>query len=61
VLQSKHWNIQSCGGVTGKLPDGKGPWCTDGQLAEYEPPVCPGGQEGQWHPGLYQEWGGGQD
>ena len=39
-----------------RLPDGKGPWCTDGQLAEYEPVVCPGGQEGQWHPGLYQEW-----
>ena len=35
-----------------KLPDGKGPWCTDGQMAEYEPAVCPGGQEGQWHPGL---------
>ncbi|GAB0203588.1 hypothetical protein GRJ2_002824400 [Grus japonensis] len=24
------------------------------QLAEYEPAVCPGGQEGQRHPGLYQ-------
>ena len=43
-------------GVAGKLPDGKGPWCTDGQSAEYEPAVCPGGQEGQWRPGLYQEW-----
>jgi len=38
--------------VTGKLPDRKGPWCTDGQSAEYEPAVCPGGQEGQRHPGL---------
>ena len=37
------------------------PWCTDGQSAEYEPAVCPGGQEGQWHPGLYQEWCGEQD
>ncbi|KAK4819370.1 hypothetical protein QYF61_001649 [Mycteria americana] len=25
-------------------------------LAEYEPAVCPGGQEGQLHPGLYQEY-----
>ena len=25
------------------------------QLADHEPAVCPGGQEGQWHPGLYQE------
>ena len=33
----------------------------DGQSAEYEPAVCPGGQEGQWHPGLYQEWCGEQD
>ena len=23
--------------------------------AEYKPTVCPGGQEGQWHPGLYQK------
>ena len=27
----------------------------DCQLAEQEPAVCPGGQEGQWHPGLYQK------
>ena len=27
--------------VAGKLPDEKGPWCTDGQSAEYEPTVCP--------------------
>ncbi|RMC13423.1 hypothetical protein DUI87_10961 [Hirundo rustica rustica] len=26
--------------------------------AEHEPAVCPGGQEGQWHPGLDQEWCG---
>ena len=24
------------------------------QLAEHEPAVHPGGQEGQWYPGLYQ-------
>jgi len=46
---------------TPRHPDGKGPWCTDGQAADYEPAVCPGGQEGQWHPGLYQEWCGEQD
>jgi len=26
-----------------------------GVLAEHEPAVCPGGQEGQRHPGLSQE------
>ena len=39
----------------------RSPWCTVGQSAEYEPAVCPGGQEGQWHPGLYQEWCGEQE
>ncbi|RMC22277.1 hypothetical protein DUI87_00588 [Hirundo rustica rustica] len=29
--------------------------------AEHEPAVCSGGQEGQWHPGLYQEWCGQQE
>ncbi|TRZ18911.1 hypothetical protein HGM15179_008205 [Zosterops borbonicus] len=29
--------------------------------AEHEPAVCPGGQEGQGHPGLYQEWCGHQE
>jgi len=47
--------------VVGKLPDGKGPWCTDGQAAEYEPAVWPGGLVGQWHLGLHQEWCGEQD
>ncbi|RMB92363.1 hypothetical protein DUI87_31238 [Hirundo rustica rustica] len=27
-------------------------------VAEHEPTVCPGGQEGQWHPGLHQECAG---
>ena len=53
--------LQAWGGVSGTLLDGKGPWYTDGQLAEYKPAVCPGGQEGQWHPGLDQEWCGEQD
>ncbi|GAB0178454.1 hypothetical protein GRJ2_000310700 [Grus japonensis] len=42
------------GRVAGKLPDRKGSGGIDRQLAEYEPAVCPGGQEGQQHPGLYQ-------
>ncbi|RMC14276.1 hypothetical protein DUI87_09367 [Hirundo rustica rustica] len=29
--------------------------------AEHEPAVCPGGQEGQWQPGLDQEWCGQQE
>ncbi|KAJ7410643.1 hypothetical protein WISP_107093 [Willisornis vidua] len=29
-----------------------GCWSTEG---EHEPAVCPGGQEGQWHPGLDQQ------
>jgi len=39
----------------GKLPGGKGPWGAGQQPAEHESKVRPGGQEGQWHPGLYQE------
>ncbi|KAJ7420418.1 hypothetical protein BTVI_21621 [Pitangus sulphuratus] len=35
-----------------------GCWLT---VAEHEPAVCPGGQEDQWHPGLYQEQCGQQD
>ena len=46
---------QAWGGVAGKLPGGKGPGGAGRQPAEHEPAVCPGGQEGQWHPGLYQE------
>ena len=50
-----HDMLQAWGGVAGKLPGGKGPWDAGWQPAEYEPAVCPGGQEGQGHPGLYQE------
>ena len=38
--QQPQATLQSWGRVAGKLPDGKGPWCTDGQSAEYEPAVC---------------------
>jgi len=47
--------MQAWGRVAGKLPDGKGLWCTGGQSAESEQAVWPGGQEGQWHPGSYQK------
>ena len=43
--QQPQVTIQAWGGVAGKLPDGKGLWCTDGQSAEYEPVVWPGGQK----------------
>ena len=33
----------------------------DSQLNMSQTAVCTGGQEGQWHPGLYQEWCGKQD
>ena len=65
VLQFGHKNpkatLLAWRGVAGKLPDGKGPWCTDGQSAGHELAVCPGGQGSWWHPGLYQEWCGEQD
>ena len=32
-----------------------------GRLTEHEPAVCPGGQEGQGHPGLYQKQCGQQE
>ena len=57
ALASKqpHAVLQSWGGVAGKLPGRKGPWAVGSQPAEHEPAVCPGGQEGQRHPGLHQE------
>ena len=53
--QQPHATLQAWGGMAGKLPGGKGAGGVGQQLAEYEPAVCPGGQEGQRHPGLYQE------
>jgi len=41
--------------VAGKLPGGNGAGGVGRQPAEHELAVCPGGQEGQQHPGLYQE------
>lgn len=37
------------------LPGGKGPGGGGQQAAEHEPTMCPGGQEVQWHPDLYQK------
>ena len=48
-------NAQAWGKVAGELPGGKGPWGVGWQQAEHEPALCPGGQEGQQHPGLDQE------
>jgi len=56
--QQPHATLQFWGGVAGELPGGKGPGGVDRQPADQEPAVCPGGQEGQRHPGLDQEWGG---
>ena len=53
--QQPHAMLQAWGGVAGKLSGGKGPGGAGRQPAEQEPAVCPGGQEGQPHPGLYQE------
>ena len=53
--QQPHAMLLAWRRVAGKLPKGKGPGGVGRQLAEHEPAVCPGGQEGQWHPGLYQE------
>jgi len=53
--RSGHATLQAWGGMAGKLPGGKGPWGIGRRPAEHEPAVCPGGQEGQRHPVLYQE------
>jgi len=59
VLHLGHNNPMQCyrrwGRLAGKLPSGKGSWGVGQQLAQQEPAVCPGGQESQWHPSLYQE------
>ena len=43
--QQPHAMLQAWGGVAGKLPGREGPWGVGRQPAEYEPAVCPGGQE----------------
>jgi len=56
--QQPYITVEAWGGVAGKLPGGKGSWGAGRQPAEHEPAVC---QEGQWHPGLDQEWCGQQE
>ena len=58
--------LQAWGGVAGKLPDGKrglgvlmDSWMNMNQQCAQAKGTL--GQEGQWHPGLYQEWCGEQD
>jgi len=53
--QQPHAMLQAWGGVDGNLPGRNGLWDVGQQPAEHEPAACPGGQEGQQHPGLYQE------
>jgi len=43
------------------MPSGKRSWGVGQQAADQEPVVCPGGQAGQRHPGLDQEWCGQQE
>ena len=47
--------------MAGELPGRRQPGGAGQQPAEHEPPVCPGGQGGQQHPGLDQEWCGQQE
>ncbi|KAJ7421860.1 hypothetical protein WISP_40689 [Willisornis vidua] len=42
-------------------PGRKGTWGFGLTAAEHELAMCPGGQAGQWHPGLYQDQCGQQD
>ena len=49
----QHYMLQAWGRVDGRSCRGNGG--TGQWLAECEPAVCPGGQEGQWHPSLYQK------
>jgi len=55
-----HATLLAWGGAAGELPGGKRSWGAAQQPADHEPAVCPGGQEGQRHPGLDQEWCGQQ-
>ena len=47
--------LHTWGIMAGKLHGGKGSGVVSWQSADNEPTVFIGGQEGQWHPGLYQK------
>ena len=53
--QQPQATLQAWGRVAGRLCGRNGPGGVDQHSAEHEPAVCPGGQEGQRHPGLYQQ------
>ncbi|PKU47048.1 rna-directed dna polymerase from mobile element jockey-like [Limosa lapponica baueri] len=58
VLHLGHNNPMQCYRLreeVGKMPSEKGPGGFGRQPPEYEPAVCPGGQEVQQHPGLHQK------
>ncbi|KAJ7427317.1 hypothetical protein WISP_08139 [Willisornis vidua] len=58
VLYFGHNNsVQLCrlGECGWKLAQWKRTWECWPTAAEHEPEMCPGGQESQWHPGLYQQ------
>jgi len=45
--------VEARGGPPGEQLCGKGPGCPGGRQVNHEPAVCPGCQEGQWHPGVH--------
>lgn len=54
-LQEPYAVLWIWGRLTGKLCGRKGSGGVSWQLAEHEPVVYPNGQDGWWHPGLYQK------
>ena len=57
TLWPQQWQatLQAWGRVAGRLCRGNRPGGIDRHLAEHEAATCPGGQEGQWLPVLYQK------
>ena len=49
------YSATDLGRVTGKFCGGRGSRGSSQRSTEHEPAVCAGGQEGQWHPSLYQK------
>lgn len=61
VLLLGHNNPISGIGLAGKLLNRKEPEGANRQVAKCGPGVCSGGQEGQWHSDLHQNYHGQQD
>lgn len=55
-LQQLQATLQAWGRVAGRPCWGNRPGGTDWCSAEHESAVCPGNQEDQWHPSLYQKY-----